>query len=96
MALKYGIADKKLVDAINAELTSVSSSTISDATTLGQSLLTAADAPTARTALGVPALVSAPGTATSTGVAGSIAYDSTHIYVCVATNTWVRAAIATF
>lgn len=41
-------------------------------------------------------LVTAPGTATSTGVAGSIAYDATHIYVCVATNTWVRATLATF
>lgn len=43
-----------------------------------------------------PGLVAAPSTATSAGVAGSIAYDATHIYVCVATNTWVRAALATF
>lgn len=41
-------------------------------------------------------LVTAPATSSSTGVAGQIAYDSTHIYVCVATNTWVRASIATF
>lgn len=38
----------------------------------------------------------APATATSTGVAGTIAYDATHIYVCVATNTWVRANLATW
>lgn len=38
----------------------------------------------------------APSTATSTGIAGQIAWDATNIYVCVATNTWVRAALATF
>jgi hypothetical protein len=40
--------------------------------------------------------VAAPGTATSAGVAGTWAYDATHIYVCIATNTWVRATLATF
>lgn len=45
---------------------------------------------------GVPQLVATPGTASSTGVAGQIAYDATHIYVCVAANTWVRATLASF
>jgi hypothetical protein len=40
--------------------------------------------------------VAAPSAATSAGVAGTWAYDSTHIYVCVATNTWVRASLATW
>ena len=40
--------------------------------------------------------VTAPGTSSSTGVAGQWAYDATHIYVCIATNTWCRATIATF
>lgn len=39
-------------------------------------------------------IVSAPGTASSTGLAGQIAYDSSYIYVCTAANTWKRAAIA--
>jgi hypothetical protein len=43
---------------------------------------------------GTPALVAAPATATSVGVAGQIAYDATHFYVCVAPNSWVRAALA--
>jgi hypothetical protein len=47
-------------------------------------------------AIGVPQLVAAPATATSAGVAGQTAYDATHIYVCVTTNTWVRASLATF
>ncbi|HWY42636.1 MAG TPA: hypothetical protein VNX66_04020 [Candidatus Sulfotelmatobacter sp.] len=41
-------------------------------------------------------IVAAPATATSTGKPGQIAFDATHIYVCVATNVWVRATLATF
>ena len=39
---------------------------------------------------------SAPATSTSPGVAGQIAWDSTHFYVCVATNSWVRTTLATW
>ena len=45
---------------------------------------------------GAAVIVAAPSTATSTGKAGQIAFDATHIYVCVATNVWVRATLATF
>jgi len=41
-------------------------------------------------------VVSAPGTASSTGLAGQIAYDSSYVYVCIAANTWKRAAISTW
>jgi hypothetical protein len=37
-----------------------------------------------------------PATASSTGTAGDIRYASGFIYVCTATNTWQRAAIATW
>jgi hypothetical protein len=37
-----------------------------------------------------------PVSSSSVGSAGQIAYDSTHIYVCVATNTWLRANLSTF
>jgi len=37
-----------------------------------------------------------PSTATSTGTVGQIAFDTTHLYVCVATDTWRRVAIATW
>lgn len=37
-----------------------------------------------------------PALATSAGVTGTLAWDATHIYVCVATNTWVRALMTTF
>jgi hypothetical protein len=35
-----------------------------------------------------PAYPSAPGTA------GDIAYDNAYLYICVSTNTWVRAALS--
>jgi hypothetical protein len=37
-----------------------------------------------------------PASATDTGVAGEICWDSGYIYVCTATNTWKRAALATW
>lgn len=38
----------------------------------------------------------APATSTSTGTAGQIAVDPNYFYVCTATNTWKRAALATW
>lgn len=37
-----------------------------------------------------------PANAGATGVTGTLAWDATHFYVCVATNTWVRATFATW
>jgi hypothetical protein len=37
-----------------------------------------------------------PASATATGTAGTIAWDTSYIYVCTATNTWKRAAISTW
>lgn len=37
-----------------------------------------------------------PATAASTGVTGTITWDAGFIYVCTATNTWKRVAIATW
>ena len=39
---------------------------------------------------------SVPATMTSTGTAGQLAYNSSHVYVCVATDTWRRASLGTF
>jgi hypothetical protein len=32
-----------------------------------------------------------PATSTSTGIKGQVAYNSTYIYLCVDTDTWIRA-----
>ena len=37
-----------------------------------------------------------PASATAAGNAGDICWDSDAIYVCVATNTWKKIAIATW
>lgn len=37
-----------------------------------------------------------PATASSPGVAGTVAFDATHFYRCIATDTWVRVAMATW
>lgn len=39
---------------------------------------------------------STPSSATDTGVTGQIAWDASYIYICTATNTWKRVAIATW
>lgn len=40
--------------------------------------------------------VSVPSNADSTGTAGQVAYDANYFYICVATNTWKRAALSTW
>lgn len=50
----------------------------------------------AQAAEATPASSSAPASASAPGSPGQIAYDATHIYVCVAANTWVRATLAAF
>ncbi len=37
-----------------------------------------------------------PASSSATGTTGSIAWDSTYLYVCIATNTWVRTLLTTF
>lgn len=37
-----------------------------------------------------------PASATDTGTAGEVAWDSSYIYVCVATDNWERAAISSW
>lgn len=45
---------------------------------------------------GKASVVAVPSTVSSAGTVGSIAVNTTHLYVCVATNTWRRVAITTF
>ena len=40
--------------------------------------------------------VPVPATASSPGTANQVALSATHLYLCVATNTWVRVALSTF
>lgn len=40
--------------------------------------------------------VTAPASASASGTAGTWAYDTSYVYICVATNTWKRAALSTW
>ena len=42
------------------------------------------------------AWVTPPYSPTAPGNAGDVAYDANYLYLCVAANTWERAAIATW
>ena len=42
-----------------------------------------------------PNLTTVPAAPISTGSKGEVRYDTTHVYICVATNTWIRAGIET-
>ena len=37
-----------------------------------------------------------PAASSSNGVAGSIKYDSNYVYICLANNTWKRAALSSW
>jgi hypothetical protein len=39
---------------------------------------------------------SVPATSNAVGAVGQIAWDNSYVYVCVATNTWKRASLATW
>lgn len=41
-------------------------------------------------------IVDAPTLASDPGSPGEVAFDSTHFYVCVADDTWVRCSLATW
>jgi hypothetical protein len=57
---------------------------------------TGATGPTGPTGASGIAGPTTPASATSTGVTGTVVWDSSFIYVCVATDTWKRASISTW
>ena len=44
----------------------------------------------------VTPIESTPASASASGTKGQVAWDSSYIYVCTATNTWKRVAISTW
>jgi hypothetical protein len=54
-----------------------------------------ADNPTVKT-LSITALNTAPASATAPGTLGEIRITATAIYVCIATDVWVKTTLTTF
>ncbi len=82
---------------------SVATATTTPAVTLTLGAITptsvaASGAITALSVAGTTTLLAsaAPASAGAAGVTGTITWDAGFVYICVATNTWVRAAIATW
>jgi len=48
------------------------------------------------TSRGINTVTNTPSSASDTGATGTICWDANYIYVCTATNTWKRSAIATW
>lgn len=68
--------------------------TVGASTVVGRAAAGAIVALTATQVMGI-LWQTAPATPTSTGTVNQIAYDEDYIYVCVATDTWRRAPLAT-
>jgi len=84
--------DNLTADIITAT-TSIEAPDITATTSITTPLVTADDV----TVSGTITVASAPPVAAnSDGDAGTITWDATHLYVCIADGTWVRAAIATW
>jgi len=86
------------VNTENAEVAAANAAAalaaVSGFSELGTDLLEAEDAAAARAVLGVTA--AAPASATAAGTPGQWAAESGFLYICVATDTWERVAIATW
>lgn len=63
-----------------------------DATTIGTGTPAAGEF----TTLKITSPAAVPATADATGTKGDIRYDNNYVYICVATNTWKRAALVTW
>ncbi|USN96173.1 MAG: hypothetical protein H6797_03785 [Candidatus Nomurabacteria bacterium] len=82
--------------SVNAQTSSVTAGGAPVVTTTGTQTLTnkTLTSPT----LTAPVIGSggAPASASSAGTTGTVAWDSSYVYICVATNTWVRASLTTW
>ena len=80
------------VNATTVNATTVNATTTSTSSLLSNTISTTGNVTVGGTA-GSPLKTKASG---DTGTAGQITWDANYIYVCVATNTWKRAALVGF
>lgn len=70
--------------------------TSSQLVTIGQQLTQAINGLNNTVAETFPQFVTAPANSSASGVAGQVAYDNTHFYWCVSSNSWLRVTGSTF
>jgi hypothetical protein len=80
-----------LVGDVTGNVTGNVSGTAATVTTAAQPAITSLG-----TLTSLKVATSTPASASATGTAGTIAWDTGYIYVCTATDTWERVAIATW
>jgi hypothetical protein len=74
----------------------IAAASVTDLSDVDQALATTDDVVFNSVEANLRATGTAPTTATDPGTAGDIRYDANYIYICVATDTWQRAAHATW
>jgi hypothetical protein len=80
-----------LVGDVTGNVTGNVSGTAATVTTAAQPAITSLG-----TLTSLKVATSTPASASDTGTVGTIAWDTGYIYVCTATDTWERVAIATW
>ena len=80
-----------LTGNVTGNVTGNTSGTAATVTTYAQPAITSLG-----TLTSLKLATSTPASASATGTIGTIAWDTGYIYVCTATNTWERVAIATW
>lgn len=88
---KITVANLMKSDLTGNATTATTATTAGTVTTAAQPAITSVG-----TLTSLKVATSTPASASAAGTAGTIAWDASYIYVCTATNTWKRVAIATW
>jgi hypothetical protein len=88
---KITVANLMKSDLTGNATTATTATTAATVTTAAQPAITSVG-----TLTSLKLATSTPASASATGTIGTIAWDTGYIYVCTATDTWERVAIATF
>ena len=80
-----------VANLMKSDLTGNTSGTAATVSTAAQPTITSLG-----TLASLKVATSTPASASATGTIGTIAWDTGYIYVCTATDTWERVAIATW
>jgi hypothetical protein len=78
--------------AVKARMIGASGETDAFAALAAGALYTTDATAPAKMTPGSPVIVSVPASKTAAGLPGQVSFDASYVYMCVATNTWIRVA----